>query len=138
MLVRALCRRPTGQDLEVLTQLFPQPGEEELNRELAVGLALLSDPAVHPILRSALWHSGFDTSVLAGMLLMQEGDIRGLIDEIRRPPPEAGPGDLRRAGFALGESGGIEALRALLQGSGSIADPEAQGALLGVLGARTQ
>jgi HEAT repeat protein len=138
LLVRALCRRPTAQDTEILTQLFPQPGEEELNLELAAGLTLLDDPAVDPILRSALWGSGFDEGVLAGMLIVEKGGYAGLIEEIVRPPAEARPEDLRRAGFALGEWGGIEALNLLQRKTGSAGSPAVQGALLGVLAARTQ
>ena len=133
-----MCRRPSVQDLEILSQLFPQPGEEELNLELAVGLTLLNSPSVRPILRSALWRSEFDQGVLAGMLLLSGGGVRTLIEEISRPPQGAGPADLRRAGFALGEWGGLQALNALVQATGSTTNPEAQGALLGVLGARTQ
>ncbi len=117
LLVRALCRRPTAEDHEALAQTFPQPGEDDLNGELAVGLTLLGDPGIHPILRSALWSSGFD---------------------LEHPPSNARDGDLRRAGFALGEWGGIEALDALMAQAGSKGSPAVQGALLGVLGARTQ
>lgn len=138
MLVRALCRRPSPEDREALLQAFPQPREEELNRELAIALTQLDDPVVHPLLRSALWTSGFDQGVLAGFLLYEEARLRGLIEEIANPPASARSEDLRRAGFALGEWGGIEALQALVQRSGSKGSPEVQGAFLGVLGARTQ
>lgn len=137
-LVRALSRRPTPQDLEILTSLFPQPAEKELNVELAVSLAVLSAPAVRPILRAALWHGGFEESVLAGFLLADSSGPRTLIEEIRRPPPGAKAADLRRIGFALGEWGGVEALRELSKETGSAAGPEMQGALLGALGSRTQ
>ncbi|HEV8114095.1 MAG TPA: HEAT repeat domain-containing protein [Planctomycetota bacterium] len=133
-LVRALCRRPSAPDVEVLAQLFPQPGEEELNAELAVALALVSDPAVLPILRAGLWRGGFDPGVLAGMLFR----TRDLVDEIAHAPTDVHPEDRRRAGFALGEWAGIEALDALAKAGCSAASPEVQGALLGVLGARTQ
>jgi hypothetical protein len=138
MLVRALCRRPSAEDREALLQAFPQPREEELNRELAIALTQLDDPVVHPILRSALWSSGFDQGVLAGFLLFEEAKQRGLIEEIANAPASAQAVDLRRAGFALGEWGGIEALQALVDRSGNKGTPEVQGALLGVLAARTQ
>lgn len=137
-LVRALSRRPTAQDLEVLTSLFPQPGETELNTELAASLAVLSAPVVRPILRAALWHGDFDVSILAGFLLADASGTRTLIEEVVRPPPGAKEADLRRVGFALGEWGGIEALRELSREKGSAAGPEMQGALLGALGSRTQ
>jgi hypothetical protein len=85
-----------------------------------------------------MWNSGFDQGVLAGMLLHEGAGLRGLIDEIEHPPSSARDVDLRRAGFALGEWGGIEALDALLAQLGSKGSPAVQGALLGVLGARTQ
>ncbi|MFN0006757.1 MAG: hypothetical protein ACKVXR_02525 [Planctomycetota bacterium] len=137
--VRALSRRPTPQDLEALTSLFPQPGERELNVELACSLAVLSSPVVRPVLRAALWRGSFDESVLAGFLLADgTGGVRTLIEEIRRPPPGARAADLRRIGFALGEWGGVEALSELARETGSAAGPEMQGALLGALGSRTQ
>jgi hypothetical protein len=138
MLVRALSRRPGGKDRQVLSELFPQAGEEALNLELAVGLASLSDPAVRPILRAALWRGGFDESVLAGILLAEANGARFLIEEILRPPREADSADLRRVGFALGEWGGVAALTALAREAVSAAGPEMQGALLGALSSRTQ
>jgi hypothetical protein len=138
LLVRALCRRPSAEDREALLQAFPQPREEGLNRELAIALTVLDDPVVHPLLRSALWSSSFDQGVLAGMLFYEEAKMRGMIEEIANPPASARPVDLRRAGFALGEWGGIAALQALVDRGGSKASPEIQGVLLGVLGARTQ
>jgi hypothetical protein len=114
-LVRALSRRPTEKDVEILAQLFPQPGEEALNVELAVALAAYGDPSVRPILRAALWGGSFDVSVLAAALLADTIGVRVLIEEIQRPPATATAADLRRVGFALGECGGIEALRALSQ-----------------------
>jgi hypothetical protein len=138
-LVRALCRRPAEQDRGILVDLFPQPGEEELNQDLAVGLARLGDPTARPFLRAAFWGAGFDVSVLAGMLLAQELGLAGIIEDIERPPAGATPQSLRRAGFALGEWGGVDALKKLAQVAGATtASPEVQGALLGVLGARTQ
>lgn len=137
-IVRALSRRPTPQDLEVLTSLFPQPGEAALNIELACSLAVLSAPVVRPLLRAALWRGSFDESVLAGFLLADASGVRTLIEEIRRPPLGAKAADLRRIGFALGEWGGVEALSVLSRETGSAAGPEMQGALLGALGSRTQ
>ncbi len=138
-LVRALCRRPTEQDRGILVDLFPQPGEEELNEDLAIGLARLSDTSVRPMVRAALWGTGFDVSVLAGILLAEELGVTGVIEDIERPPVGATPEMLRRAGFALGEWGGVDALKKLAQVAGATtASPEVQGALLGVLGARTQ
>jgi hypothetical protein len=138
LLVRALSRRPTMQDIEVFTDLFPQPGETELNLELASSLAVLSAPAVRPILRAALWKGEFDESVLAGFLLAQASGLRALIEEILRPPPGVTSADVRRVGFALGEWGGVDALGVLRAATGSAAGPEMQGALLGALGSRTQ
>jgi hypothetical protein len=139
MLARALCRRPSEQDRAILVELFPQPGEEDLNRDLAVGLARLSDPKVRPVLRSAFWGPSFDTAVLAGTLLAEELGLRGIVEDIRNPPPGTPPEKLRRAGFAIGEWGGIKAMNRLADLSGaSAARPEVQGALLGVLGTRTQ
>jgi hypothetical protein len=138
LLVRALSRRPTPQDLEVMTDLFPQPGEEALNLELATSLAALSSPVVRPLLRAALWQGEFDVSILAGFLMAAADGDRSLIEEIRRPPPGATVGDLRRVGFALGEWGGVEALSKLSRQTGSAAGPEMQGALLGALASRTQ
>jgi hypothetical protein len=137
-LVRALSRRPTAQDQDVLRNLFPQPGEIELNVELAASLAVLRSPAVRPILRAALWRGSFDESVLAAFLLADAAGSRTLIEEIVRPPPGAKAADLRRIGFALGEWGGVEALAELSREKGSAAGPEMQGALLGALGSRTQ
>ena len=138
-LVRALCRKPTEQDRGILVDLFPQPGEEELNEDLAVGLARLSDTSVRPLIRAALWGPGYDVAVLAGMLLADELGVTGLIEDIERPPIGVTPQALRRAGFALGEWGGVDALKKLAQVAGATtASPEVQGALLGVLGARTQ
>ena len=137
-LVRALSRRPTPQDLEVLESLFPQPGEVELNVELAASLAVLSAPAARPILRRALWRGSFDESCLAAFLLADASGVKTLIEEVDRPPAGAQAADLRRIGFALGEWGGVEALRELYRDTGSPAEPEMQGALLGALGSRTQ
>lgn len=139
MLVRALSRRPVEQDRAILVELFPQPGEEELNRYLAVGLARLADPRVRPILRSAFWGPSFHTAVLAGTLLAEELGLRGIVEDVRNPPAGTTPEKLRRAGFAIGEWGGIKAMNRLADLSGaSAARPEVQGALLGVLGTRTQ
>jgi hypothetical protein len=138
-LVRALCRRPTEQDRGILVDLFPQPGEDELNEDLAIGLARLSDTSVRPVIRAALWGPGFDVAVLAGLLLAEELGVTGVIEDIERPPVGTSPAMLRRAGFALGEWGGVDALKKLAQVTGATtASPEVQGALLGVLGARTQ
>jgi hypothetical protein len=137
--VRALARKPVEQDRAILVELFPQPGEEELNRYLAVGLARLADPKVRPVLRSAFWGPSFDTAVLAGTLLAEELGLRGIVEDIRNPPAGTTPEKLRRAGFAIGEWGGIKAMNRLADLSGaSAARPEVQGALLGVLGTRTQ
>jgi hypothetical protein len=139
-LVRALRRQPTPEDLNVLRRLFPSAtGDRALDRELALALLERNEPEVMPILRAALWGSDGDLSLLAGGLIVGEGGVNALLDELRVPPTSATSGDLRRVGFAIGEWGGVAAVnllaRELRWASGEAA---LQGALLGMLSTRTQ
>ena len=80
--------------------------------------------------------SPWNRSLLAGALYADVAGLEAMRLELSTPPRTATESDLRRAGFALGEWGGllqVEALAAKLGGG----DPRLQGALLGALSART-
>jgi hypothetical protein len=89
-------------------------------------------PATNGLLTAALWGSDWNRSVLAGGLIVAFGGPRGLLDEIEGAPRTAGERDLRRAGFALGEWGGLSAVEPLARVR-TEGDPVLQGALLGAL-----
>ncbi len=134
--VAALARQAQAEDRELLRELFPLPGEPEVNAELALALLRQGDGLVAPLLRSALWRGPFHRSVLAGGLLADALGIDALRTEVESPPRSARPEALRRAGFALGEWGGPAQVEALARRFGA-SDPRLQGALLGALSART-
>lgn len=141
ILVSALGRRASTEDLTTLRALFPQedvPRTRALNLELATILTELGDPLAQPVVHSALWSGGFEVSVLAASLLVEMNGLGALRDAVLNPPSQARSDDVRRVGFALGMLGGfgeLDTLSARLRyNSGA---PAVQGALLGVLSTRT-
>jgi len=136
VVVRALARRATEEDLALLRELFPVEDDLDLNVELALALVRNRDQSALPVLRAALWNPSWNRSVLAGGLLAEAVSLFGLIDELQTPPAEARSADMRRVGFAIGEWGGLGAYerlrRTLTEG-----DEALQGAFLGMLCTRT-
>ncbi|MCY2961470.1 MAG: hypothetical protein NTY35_15010 [Planctomycetota bacterium] len=138
-LVRALARNGSSEDVEVFRALFPRPDDRELDVELARALAEIGDSAVEPLLRSAIWNSEFDVSVLAVGLLFDHGGPFALLRELQDPPISAASSDLRRVGFAVGQWGGpAEYERLLRELRATSAHPAVQGAWLGALASRTR
>lgn len=134
--IRALSVSAEPGDIEVLARLFPLEDELETNVALALALLRAKHPASRPVLQAALWQGDWTVSLLAGGLVVAAGGAAGLSDELDGAPPEATEGDLRRVGFALGEWGGQPALDELLRRRPE-SDPAVQGALLGLLSARS-
>src|SRR5262245_34572963 len=130
--VGALARQPELADLEALAARFPFEDDLEVDAELALVLLAQRHAAAGGLLTAALWGSDWNRSVLAGGLIVMRAGTRGLLDEIEGAPRTVGERDLRRAGFAIGEWGGLTAVEPLarvrLEG-----DPVLQGALLGAL-----
>ncbi len=141
VLVAALARRPSTEDLATLRAWFPtdpQPRSRALNLELASMLAQLSDPVVLPLLQAALWRDDFEISMLAAARMVELGGMTALRDAVLSPPPRARSEDVRRVGYGLGLWGGfteLETLSARLRHNSGA--PAVQGALLGVLSTRT-
>lgn len=133
-LVRALGRRPDPTDLELLASLFPSEAAE-LDVELCLVLLRQRHAAVNGLLRGSLWSDGWNTSVLAGGLIVAGGGMRALQDELEAAPLTASEQDLRRVGFALGQWGGVSAVEELGR-TRSERDPALQGALFGALAGR--
>jgi hypothetical protein len=141
VLVAALARRPSTEDLATLKEWFPadpQPRSRALNLELASMLAQLSDPVVMPLLQAALWEGEFEISMLAAARMVELGGMTALRDSVQSPPAYARSQDVRRVGYGLGLWGGfaeLEALSARMRHNSGA--PAVQGALLGVLSTRT-
>lgn len=141
VLVAALARRPTTEDLATLHAWFPaEPGPRtrSLNLELASMLAQLSDPVVTPLLQNALWQCRFEVSMLAAARIVENAGLNTLRENALNPPASARSEDVRRVGYALGLWGGfaeLETLTARLRHNSGA--PAVQGALLGVLATRT-
>jgi hypothetical protein len=134
--VRALSVAAEPPDIEVLARLFPLEDEFETNVALALALLRAKHPASRPVLQAALWQGDWTVSLLAGGLVVAGSGAAGLSDELDAAPAEVAEGDLRRVGFALGEWGGQPALDELLRRRPE-SDPAVQGALLGLLSARS-
>ncbi|MBL8860634.1 MAG: hypothetical protein JNK02_01365 [Planctomycetes bacterium] len=138
-LVRALAAGGIAEDLELYRALFPRPDDRELDVELARTLASAGDRAVESLLRTALWESDFEVSLLAAGLLYDTGGGFPLLRELANPPVGAASTDLRRVGFAAGLWGGLsEYQRVLRELRGTGAHPAVQGAWLGALASRTR
>lgn len=138
-LVRALGRNGSSEDVEVFRTLFPRPDDRVLDVELARTLAEIGDRSVEPLLRSAIWNSEFDVSVLAAGLLLDHGGPFAIVRELANPPVTAASSDLRRVGFAVGQWGGpAEYERLARELHATSAHPAIQGAWLGALASRTR
>ncbi len=134
--VQALVRVGANAEVQSLFEMFPLEDARAVNVQIAKAMCARRDPAVLPILRSALWQAPFHRSALAGALILQVSGIDSLRLELERPPKGARPVDVRRVGYCLGEWGGTAEVERL--GSRrTAADPALQGALLGALAART-
>ncbi|HJO27253.1 MAG TPA: hypothetical protein QF730_08430 [Planctomycetota bacterium] len=138
VMLSALARRPTHEDLLLMEEIFPLEGRFAENRILALALLDAGSGSVLPLLRRALWEVPWDRSVLAAALLADVAGERALLEEAQSPPAHAGARDARRVGFAVGAWGGVEDVRRLerLLRRGS-SDPTLQGAFLGALASRT-
>jgi hypothetical protein len=138
---RALARSAQPADIEALAARFPfgtEPQEAfELNLELATVLLRAHHPRLTPCLRSALWGADWNQSILAGGLFLDSGGTAALLDELTSAPVSTGERELRRAGFALGEFGGLGAVEELTRARGE-GDPVLQGALFGALSRKAE
>ena len=138
---RALAARPGARDLRVLARLFPREGADEINLELASGLARSGHRSVEPLLQRAVWELPWYLSVLAAGVVRATYGQRTLISWAANPPVEATDQDVRRLGYAIGEWGGlpaVEALRKRLNSTAGADLPALQGAILGALAVRTR
>lgn len=136
LLVRALAVRPEAEDLALLRRMFPTGDSLDLDAELALALVRHRDPATALLLRQALWEPRWNTSLLAGGLLVRVSGAEALLDELDAAPPTTTEGDRRRVGFAIGEWGGLAAVERLARTRGE-SDPGLQGAVLGALAQRS-
>jgi len=138
---RALAARPGARDLRVLARLFPREGADEINLELASGLARSGHRSVEPLLQRAVWELPWNLSVLAAGVVRATYGQRTLISWAANPPVDATEQDVRRLGYAIGEWGGlpaVEALRKRLNSTAGADLPALQGAILGALASRTR
>ena len=136
--VRALMGRDPAAHMDLYRRFFPVEDDLVLNVELARAIVASKDDLALRFLRPALWSKSFDRSVLAALIFVRMHGMYGLRDEVKRPPLGTSTRDLRRAGFALGEWGGIGEVATLRDEEGLLPNsPVLQGALLGALGRRT-
>lgn len=135
-IVRALAVRPESEDLALLRRMFPTGDSLALDAELALALVRHRDPATAIFLRRALWEPRWNSSLLAGGLLVRVAGAEALLDELDAAPPTTSEGDRRRVGFAIGEWGGLQAVERLARTRGE-SDPGLQGAVLGALAQRS-
>lgn len=138
--IRALGRMPGSDDLDVLAAAFPFDGSIVANLHAASALVRGRHRVVDPLLNSAVWSLDWTSSLLAAGLVAETRGTQVLRQWVTRPPTNAADADVRRVGFAIGEWGGakeVEALRADLGTASGAEEPALQGALYGMLGART-
>ncbi|MFT4647507.1 MAG: hypothetical protein ACI9X4_000720 [Glaciecola sp.] len=139
-MIEALGKSHLTEDRHFLEKAFPDPGSYEVNLALASALLAHRSEEVVPLLKYAVWNGDFNQSSLAAFLVADRYGALRLMQWLERPPVGARTEDLRRLGFTVGSLGGKEALDLLARHLGSAAGeerPELQGALLGVLSART-
>lgn len=141
--LHAIAVRGTVEDRFRAARLFPFERDDELPPDVNAVLVrlMLQDRDIRalPVLRNALWRDPQDRSLLAGALIVDIGGNYSLREEIVRRPTDANVRDYRRVGFAVGEWGGIEAMRALAAHPRiHPGDPVLEGALLGALASRTR
>ncbi|MBL4771351.1 MAG: HEAT repeat domain-containing protein [Planctomycetes bacterium] len=139
-MVQALGSSQLQEDRVFLEKAFPDPASYEVNKVLANALLLHASEEVIPLLKYVVWNGDFNRSSLAAILVSDRFGALRLMQWLERPPVDARSEDLRRLGFMVGSLGGKEALDLLARHLGSAAGaerPELQGALLGVLSART-
>jgi hypothetical protein len=141
LVVRALGRDGVGEDIEFLASRFPLEGHRELNIEIARILVNAGHSTGLPIVYRAVWRGPWNRSVLAAGIVHRTTGMRLLNQWLAKPPTFAADADIRRVGFAIGEWGGLEALNQLTRrlggGGASSREPALQGALIGMLSART-
>lgn len=131
---------PSPEDLDFLAALFPLEDQVAANIEIALALVHYGHSKVDALIPTAVWvrHEPWNRSVLAAAVLKDKAGMRRLIQMVDKPPSYATSEDIRRLGFAIGELGGLDAVRDLIRSVGSGADrPALQGALLGALASRT-
>ncbi|TDJ69558.1 MAG: hypothetical protein E2O39_11400 [Planctomycetota bacterium] len=129
---------PSSEDLDFLAGLFPLEDELAANVEIAIALVHEGHPKVDALIPRAVWHEPWNRSVLAAAVVKDKAGMRRLIQMVDKPPGYATSEDIRRLGFAIGELGGLDAVRDLARNLGAGADrPALQGALLGALAAQT-
>ncbi len=139
--IRALGHQPKPEDLEALAGAFPFDGSGIANLHAARALVLGRHRSVDPLLAGAVWRLDLELALLAAGTVYETRGAQLLRQWVARPPAFATDEDLRRVGFALGEWGGpreVEALRADLGTASGAEEPALQGALLGMLSARTR
>lgn len=139
-MVQALGVSRLPEDRAFLERVFPDPGSYKVNMALANALLSHSSEEVVPLLKYRVWNGDFNSSSLAALLVAKKYGPLRLMQWLERPPVGVRSEDLRRVGFIVGSLGGKETLDLLSRHLGSAAGaerPELQGALLGVLSART-
>ncbi len=138
---QALGKKPSSRDVRLLARLFPREQAPDMNLELAAALARNGHRAPEPLLRAAVWRLPWNQSVLAAGVVAESYGIRTLIQWVTAPPPGATDEDVRRVGYAIGEFGGMDAVRRLQRELGTTNGaelPALQLAVLGALGTRTR
>ncbi|MCA9001185.1 MAG: hypothetical protein KDB61_04625 [Planctomycetes bacterium] len=139
-MIEALGKSHLHEDRLFLEGAFPNTNSYAINLALANSLLAHSSEKIIPLLKITVWQGDFNRSSLAAILVAERYGPLRLMQWLERPPEGVGPADLRRVGFTVGSLGGKEALDLLSKHLGAAAGaerPELQGALLGVLSART-
>lgn len=139
--IRALGSVPTAEALDALAASFPFDDSNIANLFAAAALVNGRHRAVDPLLAAAIWNLDLNLSTLAAGLVYETRGGQMLRQWVVRPPATAREEDLRRVGYVLGEWGGpreVDALRADLGTASGGEEAALQGALLGMLSARTR
>jgi HEAT repeat protein len=130
--LKILLVNPEDADFALCRELFPQDDQLSINLLLSHALVDRQDSHTLKALRSVLWGSQWNLSVMAGGISQRLLGTSFLLDELARPPVDASDSQLRSVGFALGEWAGLTAVEELAR-THSARDPALQGAFLGAL-----
>ena len=139
--VRGLARNSSSEDIKLLARLLPRESAPKMNAELAVALAKSAHRGPEPLLQAAVWNLPYNLSVLAAGCVRATYGEATLMDWVVDPPASAEEEDIRRLGWAIGEWGGVPAVRTLQRRLGTTSGaelPALQGAIFGAYAARTR
>ncbi|MEO6710728.1 MAG: hypothetical protein ABIP42_14195, partial [Planctomycetota bacterium] len=73
--VQALLRIAANTEIQRLFDMFPLEESSAVNAQIALAMCARREPAVLPILRTALWQAPFDRSVLAAAVMQHVAGI---------------------------------------------------------------